>query len=289
VSHLTVCSPPANLRQMWARSTAARPGDRRGWDWALVTGASSGIGRAIAERLAADGVNLVLVARRTDRLHEVAERAGARHGVRTEVIAADLADRSQHDAVLARLGAEENPVDLLVNSAGGGLAGTLISHTPEQRDYEAELNCISVLRLSHAAASSMARRGRGTILNVASGLGYYPCPGAATYCASKAFVLNLSATLRYELRDTGVGVTVVSPGPTDTEAAALAGVDLRRIPRFLLVRPERVAEVAVAAARSGKAVEQVNRWNAALTLAHHGPALLSQPLLDRIFRRVTAG
>jgi uncharacterized protein len=272
---------------MQARGTTASSRRPRQWDWALVTGASSGIGRAIAERLAEAGVNLVLVARRTEKLAEVAATTQAQHNIQTETITADLADQSQRDAVEARLGAEHNAIDLLVNSAAGGRAGTLITHSVQQRNYEAELTCVSVLRLSHAAATAMTGRGRGTILNVASGLGYYPFPGAATYCASKAFVLNLSATLRYELRGTGVGVTVVSPGPTDTDAAALAGLDLTWIPRFLLTPPAQVAELALAAARGGKAVEQVNRWNAALTLAHHAPARFSQPLLNRIFRRAT--
>jgi len=266
-----------------AANTSDRP---RKWDWALVTGASSGIGRAIAERLAADGVNLVLVARRAEKLAEVAAATQTQHNIRTEIITADLADQSQRDVVEARLGAEQNAIDLLVNSAGGGLAGNLITHTVQQRNYEAELNCVSVLRLCHAAATAMTRHGGGTILNMASGLGYYSCPGVATYCASKAFVLNLSATLRYELRGTGVGVTVVSPGPTDTDAAALAGVDLR-IPRFLLAPATQVAEVAISAASRGKAMEQVNAWNAALTLAHLAPARFSQPVLHRIFRRVT--
>jgi short-subunit dehydrogenase len=272
---------------MRAGSATDRSNRPRTWDWALVTGASSGIGRAIVERLAAEGVNVVLVARRAEKLAEVAASVQEQHRVRTEIIVADLADQSQRDAVEARLGAEHNAIDLLVNSAGGGLVGTLITHSVQQRTYETELNCVSVLRLCHAAAAAMTRRGRGTILNVASGLGYYPCPGAATYCASKAFVLNLSATLRYELRGTGVGVTVVSPGPTDTDAAALAGMDLTWIPRFLVTRAARVAEVAIAAAKCGRAVEQVNAWNAALTLTHHAPARFSQPLLGRIFRRVT--
>ncbi|MDT7564679.1 MAG: uncharacterized protein QOG76_3303 [Pseudonocardiales bacterium] len=272
---------------MPAGSAAKTSDPPRTWDWALVTGASSGIGRAIVERLAAEGVNVVLVARRAEKLAEVAATIQKQHKVQTEIIVADLAERSQRDAVEARLGAEHNAIDLLVNSAGGGLVGTLITHSVEQRNYETELNCVSVLRLCHAAATAMTRRGRGTILNVASGLGYYPCPGAATYCASKAFVLNLSATLRYEMRGTGVGVTVVSPGPTDTDAAALAGLDLTWIPRFLLTPTARVAEVAVTAAKRGRAVEQVNALNAALTLAHHVPARFSQPLLGRIFRRAT--
>ncbi|HEX4360387.1 MAG TPA: SDR family oxidoreductase [Pseudonocardia sp.] len=257
------------------------------WRWALVTGASSGIGRAIAEQLAADGVNVVLVARRTELLTALADDLSGRHGVRTEVLPADLADSSQRDAVEARLGAAKDPVDLLVNCAGGGLAGPLIAHPPRQRQREADLNCISVLRLCHAAAAAMVPRGRGTILNVASGLGYFAFPGAAVYSASKAFVLSLSATLRYELRDTGVGVTVVSPGPTRTEGPDLAGLDLTGLPRFLLAEPDRVASVALAAARAGKALEQVNGWNAAMTAAHHVPDRLLQPVLARLFRHFT--
>jgi short-subunit dehydrogenase len=258
-----------------------------GWRWALVTGASSGIGRAIAERLAADGVNVVLVARRSELLATLAEDLVAQHGVRAEVLPADLAEGSQRDAVEARLGADRDPVDLLVNCAGGGRAGPLLGYPVRQRHREAELNCISVLRLCHAAAAAMVPRGRGTILNVASGLGFFAFPGAAVYSASKAFVLSLSATLRYELRGTGVGVTVVSPGPTRTEGPDRAGVDLTGLPRFLLTEPDRVASVALAAARANTALEQVSGWNVAMTAAHHVPDRLLQPVLNRVFRRFT--
>ena len=257
------------------------------WRCALVTGASSGIGRAIAEQLAAEGVDLVLVARREPALRRLAAHAVEQYGVRAEVIAADLADGVSRAAVEARLADGMPPVDLLVNCAGGGLAGPFLDGTLAQRHHEAELNCLSVLRLCHVAATAMAGRGRGTVVNVASGLGYYPCPGASVYGASKAFVLNLSATLRYELHGTGVGVTAVAPGPTRTEGATLAGVDLGRVPRFLVVTPERVAAATLAAARAGRAVEQVTPWNRLMTLGRILPARSVQPLLAAIFALLT--
>jgi hypothetical protein len=256
------------------------------WRRALVTGASSGIGRAIAERLAADGVELVVVARRTHLLEEFARRAGPP----VEVLAADLSAPEDQARVARRLAAPEAPIDLLVNCAGGGRAGPLIARPAEDRVAEAELNGLSVLRLCHAAAAAMVPRGQGTILTVASGLGYYPFPGAAVYSASKAFVLSLSASLRYELRGTGVDVTVVSPGPTRTDGAERAGVHLAgRLPAFLIAGPERVADVALAAAGEGRAVEQVTGWNAVLTAGRILPARLSQPILARLYRRFTAG
>lgn len=256
------------------------------WDRALVTGASSGIGQAIAARLAADGVGVVLVARRADRLAALAGRLAREHGVPTEVLVADLADPDRRHDVETRLADRTEPVDLLVNCAGSGLAGPLIAQSVDQRGREVELNAASVLRLCHVAAATMVARGHGTILNVASGLGFYPCPGAATYSAGKAFTLNLSATLRYELRGTGVTMTVVSPGPTATDAARLAGADLSRVPRFLLADPARVADAALDAARAGRAVEHVTRWNALLAFGGHLPPRLTQPIMARLFRLV---
>ncbi|HEY1971010.1 MAG TPA: SDR family NAD(P)-dependent oxidoreductase [Pseudonocardia sp.] len=267
---------------MYATGSSGPPA----WRCALVTGASSGIGLAIAERLAADRVNLVLVARRAEVLGQVSARL-SRFGVSIEVLVADLAELPDRDRVGARLADPANPVDLLVNCAGAGLAGPLIGQPAGQRRREAELNCVSVLGLCHAAASSMVPRGHGTIINVGSGLGFYPFPGAAVYAASKAFVCTMTAALRYELRNTGVRVTLVAPGPTRTAAAGKAGVNLRRLPGFLIASPERVAAAALAAARANRAVEQVSPWNRMMTLGRFAPARLTQPAMARIFRRFT--
>lgn len=255
---------------------------------ALVTGASGGIGGAIARRLAADGVDLVLVARRVEVLDQLARSLSARYGVRADVLAADLADPAQRAAIEARLTAANDPVDLLVSCAGGALAGPLVAQSAQRRVEEVELNCVSVLALSYAAASAMVPRGRGTIINVASGLGWYPCPGGATYSASKAFVHNFSAALRYELRGTGVGVTVVSPGPTDSDAGASAGLAMSEVPRFVFASLEEVADAALNAARSDKAFEQVNLWNRLFTAGRFLPHRATQPLLAAILRRLTA-
>ncbi|HEX4249665.1 MAG TPA: SDR family oxidoreductase [Pseudonocardia sp.] len=269
------------------RRGAPTPGRPPTWRWALVTGASSGIGRAIAGQLAADGVNLVLVARREPALRALADDVAERYGIRAEVLPADLADAASRGAVEQRLAQGSPPIDLLVNCAGGGVAGPFLRGTLEQRQYEVELNCVNVLRLCHAAGAAMSGRGRGTIVNMASGIGYLPCPGVAVYGASKAFVLNFSATLRYELRGSGVGVTAVAPGPTRTDGATLAGVDLGRVPRFLVATPERVAAATLAAARADRALELVNAWNRVMPLGRLLPAGVMQPLLAAVVDRLT--
>ncbi|WP_028932500.1 SDR family NAD(P)-dependent oxidoreductase [Pseudonocardia spinosispora] len=261
---------------------------RERWRRALVTGASGGIGEAIAARLAADGVDLVLVARRGEVLDRLAGSLSERHGVRAEVLVADLADPVQRAMVEARLLSVDDPVDLLVSCAGGAIAGPLIAQSARRRVEEVELNCVSVLALNHAAASAMVPRGRGTIVNVASGLGWYACPGGATYSASKAFVHNAGAALRYELRGTGVGVTVVSPGPVDTEAGAGAGLTMSKVPRFVFASPDQVALAALNAASTNKAFEQVNLWSRLFTSARILPNTVTQPLLAAILRRLTA-
>jgi short-subunit dehydrogenase len=184
---------------------------------ALVTGASSGIGREMARQLAAGGCDLVLVARRGAVLEEVAASLRDRHGVRAEVLPADLITEAGLDAVAERLADPGRPVELLVNNAGFGVPGALAQAPYRAQEAQIQLNVLALVRLTHAALPLMVDRGYGGILNVSSVAAYTMLPGSATYAATKAFVTSFSQSLHAEVVDSGVHVTALCPGFTQTD------------------------------------------------------------------------
>jgi uncharacterized protein len=188
-------------------------------DTALITGASSGIGEEFARQLAGRGYDLVLVARRRDRLEQLAEQiASSAH-----VVECDLASEAAElpDGV-ANLGVD---VDLLVNNAGFGLRGHFLELDAEREAEMVRVNCEAVVRLTHAFVPGMVHRGRGGVITVASTAGMQPLPYETTYAASKAFAISFMEALSMELRGTGVRALVVNPGPVKTEWQAVAGYD----------------------------------------------------------------
>jgi uncharacterized protein len=232
---------------------------QRTWQRALVTGASEGIGEAFARELASRGSDLVIVARRKDRLERLSAELASRHGIEVEVLSADLTDQPALSAVEARLEADEQPIDLLVNNAGGATQHRPFLELDRDRlARDAYLNALALLRLTHAAGQAMARRGHGQVINVSAGVAFYPLPGAAAYGASKAFVNSLSEALAYELRDTGVRVTAVCPGFTRTGAQRRLGMNVERVPRVLWKEPEDVAVAALGAAARGRPVSSLS-------------------------------
>ena len=199
------------------------------WTRALVTGASSGIGREIALRLAADGTELVLVARSGDRLDEVADQVD----VSCEVIVADLADPTELSYVEDRLRDRTKAIDLLVNNAGFGSQGPFHELDLEREATVVDVNVVAVHRLAHVAAVAMALDGHGGILNVSSMSGFMATPGSATYAATKAFVTALSEAMHSELAPHGVHVTALCPGFTRTEFQDRADYDTSTLPDFV--------------------------------------------------------
>lgn len=219
------------------------------WNRALVTGASSGIGAAIARRLAADGTALVVVARDRERLEALA----AAVGVPTEVLVADLADPADLARVAARLGVAAEPIDLLVNNAGLGYSGRFAELDLGRERNVIAVNVTALHELSHAAAVAMTAAGRGGILNIASVAGYWPSPGGATYAATKAFVNSFSESLHQDLASAGVTVTVSCPGFTRSEFHERAGMDMQSSPRLLWQDADTVAAHALDAVAAGRA------------------------------------
>lgn len=254
-----------------------------------MTGASGGIGEAMARRLAAGGCHLVVVARSTAALERLAGELSAAHGVEVEVLPADLVTEEGVAAVEARLEegatpeAGERAVDLLVNNAGFGTAGPFATLEAVRVADEVRLNVLALVRLSRAAVGGMVARGRGAVLNVSSVAGLQPLPRMATYSATKAFVTTFSEALHEELRGKGVTVTALLPGFTRTGFQARADLEHlegSRIPGFAWMDAGRVAGDALAATAAGRAVCIPGRaWKVL--------AALTRPVPRSVVRRVT--
>ena len=194
---------------------------------ALITGASAGIGVVYAEQLAAAGVpNLVLVARRRDRLEAVKENILARgYKGRVHLIPCDLRSEDAREGLKALLDVEEIEVDLLINNAGFGYVGKMLSDEPHNERDMVTTNCIAPLHLAQLFTPGMRTKRSGGIINIASIAAYPPIPYMATYAATKAFLLNWSVALRQELRSDGLRVLAVCPGPTESDFHIVAGVE----------------------------------------------------------------
>ena len=223
------------------------------WPTALVTGASSGIGRALAVRLAAGGSDLVVVARRADRLHALADELSAAHGVHVEVLVADMTDPAQLATVEDRIRSGGPPIDLLVNNAGVGAHGAFADIPLDWQDGQIRLNVLAPVRLSHAALEGMVARGRGGILNVSSIAGLQPMPGVATYAATKAYLSSFSHALHEEVRRHGVTVTALLPGFTRTEFHEAAAMDRSVVPGAVWMDADVVARAGLRALARGRA------------------------------------
>src|SRR6266581_2553061 len=219
----------------------------------LITGASSGIGAALARVFAAHGHELVLVARRQDRLSALADEIAAAGRARPTVLAADLERRDAASAVAAELSAKAMEPAVVVNNAGFGLSGAAAAVSRDEQLAMIDVNVRALTELSLMFVDSLARH-RGGILNVASVAAFLPGPGMAVYYASKAYVLSFSEALHRELSDRGVRVTTLCPGPVPTEFQARSGMQLNPAARALELSAERVAQIGYDAFMRGKRV-----------------------------------
>jgi short-subunit dehydrogenase len=250
---------------------------------AVVTGASSGIGAAIACDLVGRGHGVTLVARRADKLTELASELSAK-GVRAEVLACDLYDRAARAELLGRVEALGLTADLLVNNAGLSTLGPIAKSDPEAEMNMIEVDVVALADLTSRFLPGMVERGRGGILNVASTAAFQPLPGQAGYGACKAFVLSYTRSIGGELKGTGVSATALCPGPVDTgfgETAGFAKEDAEAaLPSFMWETPEAVAKCGLDALAKGTPVAIPGPANrAAAMFAHLAPKQLLVPLL----------
>jgi short-subunit dehydrogenase len=231
---------------------------------ALITGASAGLGEGFARALAADRHDLILTARRTDRLQALAAELRAQHGVAVHVLTADLADTAAPARLIADIAAAGLSVDTLINNAGYGLRGAVAELDEQAQLGIVDVNCRALVALARAVLPAMIARRSGGILNIASTAAFQPGPWMAVYYASKAFVLSFSEALHEEVREHGVRVAALCPGPTHTEFAGRAGMTDMALFTKLAGGPDAVVRDGLAALKANQAVKVSGALNAML-------------------------
>jgi uncharacterized protein len=245
---------------------------------ALITGASSGIGEAFADVFASQGFDLVLTARRADRLADVAERMRQAYSIRIDVLVEDLADRDAPARLCGQLARQQIAVDALVNNAGYGVPGAYVASTWERHDAMLQVMVVALAELTHRLLPGMIERGYGRIINVSSLAALVPAPAGHTlYAASKALVVKFSEALAGEVLRHGVHVTAICPGFTRSEFHDLTGTraTVDRLPSWLWMDAAQVAREGFGAVMAGEPVHVTGRVNRIIAAgARHLPGSL---------------
>jgi short-subunit dehydrogenase len=255
-------------------------------DWALITGASSGIGCELAKLFAADRFNLAVVARNEDRLDQLARELQSRHGIQTKVLAKDLSSATAPQEIFDAL--HDSPVSVLVNNAGFGRYGLFAQGDLKIQTGLMQVNMTALVQLTHLFLQPMLARGSGRILNVASTAAFQPGPMVNLYYASKAFVYSFSYALAEELKDTGITVTTLCPGTTRTEFFTRA--HMRMAGGWPAMNPGTVAKIGYRGLMQGKRVVIPGLANKILSaFAKRVPARLTSAVIRRIHQPRSGG
>lgn len=253
--------------------------------WALVTGASSGFGVDFAHQLAAMGLNLVLVARREERLGDVAHQIAQAHGVQTVPVALDLAQPDAPQQLFEQTTAAGYAVTVLINNAGFGLYGRFTDLAWEREREMLDIDITALVHLTRLYGADMAGRGQGYILQVASVTAFQPSPLYTVYGAAKAFVLSFGEAVNYELRGSGVSVTTTCPGPAATEFLAVSGQRKTFYQRMVMMESADVVRISLDAMLRHKASIVPGRMNALAALSVRlMPRRLAAALAERTMR-----
>jgi short-subunit dehydrogenase len=255
---------------------------------ALVTGATAGIGAAFARRLAADGYDLVLVARDAGRLEAYAKELTAAHGGAAEVLPADLSTDEGADKVARRLADESaEPVDLLINNAGIGLKSSFLRNDYADEARVLRLNVAAVMRLTHAVLPAMTARGHGAIVNVSSVAGFGALQPGSTYAATKAWVTVFSESVGLSARRHGVRVLALCPGFVRTEFHERAGIDTAGSPEWMWLKADDVVKVALRDLGRGRLVSVPDwRYKSAVFALRHLPRAIVHRAAGGTRRRI---
>lgn len=251
--------------------------------WALVTGASSGIGKEFAEALAQQGANLVLVARRVELMEALAQEIQTRHGVQVKVQGADLSVPGTAARLDAELATQGIDIGVLVNNAGMGVISDFLDQAPQSLLDMLNLNVIGLTELTQVFAASMKARGGGHILLVASVAAFQPCPKYAAYAASKSYVLSFGEALHTELAPHGITVSVLCPGVTDTGFFDAAASQPNAMMKRMMMKPRPVAELGLSSLFKGKSSVVAGTINRIMTFSAR---LLSRQFLSRLTYRL---
>lgn len=219
--------------------------------WALITGASSGIGAEFARQLAARGMHLILTARRVELMQALAAELHTKHGTRTEIVRADLAGDTGVDSLLAEVGKLGHEVELLVNNAGFGIVGEVMETSNDRIQEMLRLNILALTSLTQKSLPAMIARGHGAIINVASVAAFQPVAYMGAYAASKAYVLHYTEAIAAEVAEKGVTVMALCPGITRTDFFDVAGAT-GWLQKHASSTPEEVVRTALAGLDKGK-------------------------------------
>lgn len=251
--------------------------------WALVTGASAGIGKALAEELARGGTNLVSTARRRDRLDELAQQLASAHKVQTRIFVADLAESGAPDKIFHFTKEQGIEIELLINNAGFGAYGEFPTIDPRRLTDMVQVNCSAVVHLTRLYLPEMVARGHGDVLILASTASFQSVPYISTYAATKAFDLLLAEGLAEEMKPHGVRVCALCPGSTDSEFAEVAGQSHVAATRVNRETAEKVARTGLRALAAGKSYVVSGTRN---YLGVLGQRLASRRFVTRVVARM---
>lgn len=220
--------------------------------WALVTGASSGLGVDFAKQLAADGRNLILVARREQALHDLAVHLREQYAVQVEVVVLDLGTRNAADQLFAKTEKAGWAVEVLINNAGIGYYGNFLEQELDRVQAMLDLDIGTVVRLTHLYGGAMRARGTGHVLQLASVAAYQGTPTYSAYAAAKAFVLYFGEGVHHEWKGSGVSCTTLSPGITATEFLKVSGQSATFYQRMVMMQSPEVVKIGLRAMFKGK-------------------------------------
>ncbi len=220
---------------------------------AVVTGASSGIGKVYADRLAARGYDLLLVARRKDRLHVISKDLESRHGIRAESFVADLASPDGLSATVQKI-VTDSSITLLVNNAGFSQVGSLTDISEEMMASMIALNITAVTKLTIAVLPGFQKRGSGTIINITSGVGFAPLAWVPVYGPTKAYVLNFTQVLQQQLAETGIRVQLVAPAVTVSEGWDVVGISMSTLDPATVMTTEDCVDAAMSGLDAGELI-----------------------------------